>query len=54
MNETVLLDQRRGPDRVWEPTGTGPNGERLWGSREWEPGERAEYEHEVLRKRPQG
>jgi hypothetical protein len=48
--ETIPMDMRHGPERVWEPTGEAPDGRTLWGSREWRSGERSEYERTVLRK----
>jgi hypothetical protein len=54
MNETVPMDNNRPPERDWYPTHIGPDGQKLWGSREWNPAERAEYVRTVLVKRPPG
>ena len=47
----VPMDNNVAPERVWEPTRLGPDGRMLYGSREWLPGEKAEYVREHLIKR---
>jgi len=48
--ETIPLDIGHSPNRVWFITRELPDGTPLWGSREWHPGERLEYEREAMQK----
>jgi hypothetical protein len=48
-DDSIPLDCRA-PDRFWMPTRIDIDGRQLWGSREWESGERDEYARTVLRK----
>jgi len=51
VDELVPMDNRYAPERVWFPTRTDSLGNQLWGSRRWEPGEKAVYIATVLVKR---